>query len=390
VISDSVDLDSLDAVDPSTILQSDWNDLSGIIEKSPPEEAEDGEQQETDFSFGEKSEIKSLYATNKSACDCCINWDEEKPYREDVETARKAKAEREKYAIVHKKVAHGGGNGWKTFSIDVNSPAVRKRLSTVFADYPAADIAALDLSFKPPFVPFVHRWDKFLQVQHDEKDDKALSHLKLLQHLLDSELEESFRAMEHLKRTGFVTFSNAILAFVPGETIVYTAGGTISAGILRQIDLRVSPYNDTKYYVLRVDVVDWNGHTTGVKSDTWVLDEYEGNKRLIELDASPLKVHSDPEKIKLRLIQRGRLFEQLRGQHFKTYIGKATYTETTDNLLYGPQKRKATRPVRSSFLSIYPNSVDLIFRFLNESLLMHMHITSSNVCHIRVWHHLHR
>jgi hypothetical protein len=343
-------------------LQS-WNELLGVVEKPPSDEAEERDQQGTDISFGQKSEIKSLYATNTSACDCCMNWNEEKPYREDAETARTAKAERETYAIVHKMAAHGGENGWETFSIDVNSPVVRKRLSTVFADYPAADMAALDLSFKPPFVPFVHRWDKFLQIQLEEKNAIALSHLKLLQQLLDSELGESFRAMEHLKRTGFTTFSKAILAFVPGEAIVHTAEGSISAGILRQIDLRTSPNKNTKYYALKVDVVDWNGHTTGVKSDTWFLNEYEGNKRLTELDVSPLKAHSDPEKIRLRLIKRGRLFEQLRGQHFKTYTGKATYTGTTDNLLYGPQKRKATRLVCSFLLSMYSNPIDPVIRF---------------------------
>jgi len=376
-------------VDPLAVLQS-WNELLGVVEKSPSEEAEEGDQQETDISFGQRSEIKSLYAANTSARDCCINWNEEKPYREDTEIARTAKAERENYAIVHKMVAKGGEDEWETFSIDVNSPAVRKRLSTVFADYPAADIAALDLSFKPPFVPFVHRWDKFLQIQQEEKSVVALSHLKLLQQLLDSELKESFRAMEHLKRTGFTTFSKAILAFVPGETIVHTAEGSISAGILRQIDLRTSPHNNTKYYVLKVDVVDWNGHTTGVKSDTWLLNEYEGNKRLTDLDTSPLKAHSDPEKIRLRLIKRGRLFEQLRGQHFKTYTRKAIYTETTNNLLYEPQKRKATRPVCYFLLSMYSNPIDSVIRFQNASLLMHMHTTSFKICHIRFWHHLHR
>jgi hypothetical protein len=304
----------MDEDDGLDSLQNQWNSLSDMSVEQPVAVIDEEDWKTQDYGFGEMNAIKKLYATNKSACSCCINWDEEKPYREDEAKAKKAKEEREKFAIVQKETAHGGGNGWKTHSIEINSSLLREALKVVFLDYSAADISALDLSFRPPFVQFLHRWDRLLKAEDEEKASLKGDHLRLLRQLLEPQLEDSFRALRHLEETGFIEFPNLPLAFVPGDVLVHVTEDTISAGILCEISLQKSPYSDTKYYSFEVDVVDWNGHLTGIRNDYWFVDEYRGNKELVELNVHPLESRTD--------------------------------TESVDHFLYGPRKKSAKKPVK--------------------------------------------
>jgi hypothetical protein len=322
-------------------IQNDW----GALEKGNKDgdQQEIQEIQERDYKRGEKSSIKDLYKTSKSACPCCITWDDEKPYKEDAEKAAKAKSEREKYAIVHKQEAHGGESGWKTFAIDINSPILKDRLTTAFADYPAADMSALDISFLPPFLPFVHRWTALVEVEEKEKENIALKHLALLRQIVEPELENAMRAMKHLNYSGYITFEDIVFAFIPGDVLVKSTSKSMSAGILRKVTK--NEFHGKKYYTLEINVVDWNGFTTGVRTATWFLDEFSGSCKLTQLDIFPLTRHSQQKSIRERLLEQGARFEQLRGQHFKTYNGHATYKRTFDHLLYGTQEREARKPV---------------------------------------------
>ncbi|KAI0868811.1 P-loop containing nucleoside triphosphate hydrolase protein [Hypoxylon argillaceum] len=72
------------------------------------------------------------------------------------------------------------------------------------------------------------------------------------------------------------------------------------------------------YYHLTVEVVAWNGSYTGYKQVVYEIRMYDGFKKLTDIKIYPLSYNPDPEKVKERLVQRGRTFEILRGCFFMT------------------------------------------------------------------------
>jgi hypothetical protein len=266
-------------------------------------------------------EIKHLYASLKSACECCVSWQEENPFKEDEKA--KNKNTYEQYAIVLRQRAHGGHDIWKVESLDINSPLIKGVLNKVFADYPGLDLQVPKLSFSQPFVPLVHRWGRCIEQQ---KDNNTNQHMELFKNALEDELGDSIKACDHLKATGNILFSHLPLAFIPGETVIRSKNGVLSAGTLTSCE--TIKENSTQYAVFDVEVVDWNGKMCGFDEARWWVREYNGHRPLIKLDIFPLHLHPDKEALESKLVERGRLFERYRGQHFCHFRGAAFWKHT--------------------------------------------------------------
>jgi hypothetical protein len=290
--------------------------------------------------IGAVTEIKPLYEGRANYCTCCKVWDDEKPFDHDnAELRELEEKKRQRYAILRRQTRHGRGT-WKTHSLVINSKTIRERLVTVFSDYPSVDPHAVELSFTPPFLPFVHRWEQLMQLRKEEKDELALEHLTLLIDTLGPETELSFRSLQNIENTGYVAFEDLELVYVLGETIVQISADIIAAGVLRDVSLK--PKSGESVYVFSVDVVDWDGAKFGVKEELWYLEEYKGSRRLTELEILPLDKLPEPSQTKERLIAQGRKFESLRGYHFCTYVGNAKVLVDTSNYPYAPKVQRYT------------------------------------------------
>jgi hypothetical protein len=269
--------------------------------------------------IGSKAEIKLLYTGSRSYCDCCPTWRDDKPKNDDddFELKQRLVKARDHYAILKRLNRHGHGQ-WNTHSIVINSKHIRDRLSEVFDDYPNVDLHAVEMVFQPPFVPFVHRWEKLIQIRDDETNQEARDHLTLLVDLLSTTTEESFKTLTNIHRTGFVAFEDLELLYTCGEIVLQAAApGSWSAGILRDVDKKCEGLK--RFYGFTVDVVDWNGEVFGIRRDYWTLGDYKGSRSLHCLEIMPLKVHPNPKDIQALLVARGRRFESLKGQHLQQY-----------------------------------------------------------------------
>lgn len=288
---------------------------------------------------GWKTQIKELYASTGSACSCCVTWEDEKPFRESNDDTDEKNRERAKFALVRKQKPHGGHGVWKTSEIEVHSLLIRKKLTDVFRDYSDVDAHAVNMSFKPPFLPFIHQWDRLHQMLEEEEAGNTKDHLRLLETLLTSEIRESLELLKHIKSTGYVSFDNLELAFVPGDVIIQDKQGIKTAGILRKA------YLDGNEFATVVRVVDWNGKHFGATDRTWTLQSFQGSRQLTKLYLSPLRIHTDRKMIRDQLVARGEEFENLRGQHHRFYSGKVWYEPTNfDRWIYGRHER--LKPVR--------------------------------------------
>ncbi|KAJ9416690.1 hypothetical protein QL093DRAFT_2087777 [Fusarium oxysporum] len=83
----------------------------------------------------------------------------------------------------------------RTSSIDIKNPALKKGLTDVLSNYPDVYTEAPVLSTSPPFLPFLHRWDRFLQAEKASSEGtKDL--FRILRHHLERGLKEPFRVYE--------------------------------------------------------------------------------------------------------------------------------------------------------------------------------------------------
>jgi hypothetical protein len=269
-------------------------------------------------SVGEKCEVKELYAVKTAICSCCQRWVDKKPGGEGADGGREAREERDTYAIIRKQKGHGGDEEWKTHSIEIMSPQLRACLAKVFDDYPAVDTNAPALSFEAPFVAFCHCWARLTTLR--SLDETTTMHLDLLKRTLMPELEAPFRTMQSFNATGYVDFDFLPFVMIPGEALIHSRDGRLSAGVLNRMEVQSTPFSG-KYLELEVNVVEWQGTVFGVRNASWTIGHFDGTRPLVDLSVFPLRVHPDKSGVKERLIARGRIAEALQGQHLRYCAG---------------------------------------------------------------------
>ncbi|KAL2276034.1 hypothetical protein FJTKL_01428 [Diaporthe vaccinii] len=220
------------------------------------------------------------------------------------------------FGIVHKHIVEK--ERARAHSIEVQHQTLKEILSVIFEGYLYLDPRAPLLEFYPGFEPFVHRWDRLLAAERAEKEGNLKTLLKAFTELLSQELENSFRAFQDFKATGYIEFAHVLLAYKPGDIIMRSKGGILSAGKLRKA---IKVKTSSEFLMLKVAVLDWDGESRGYRKKTWRIPNFEGIQRVSDFDFFPLHTHSESDKIKAHLIKRGDIFDSLCGRHMRTFQG---------------------------------------------------------------------
>lgn len=76
-------------------------------------------------------------------------------------------------------------------------------------------------------------------------------------------------------------------------------------------------------YVLSCQAIDWDRDNFGWDTTKITIAEFWGTTKITKLPAFPLEYHPAVEKVKEDLTRRGKIFESLRGYHYKSYQGVA-------------------------------------------------------------------
>lgn len=277
--------------------------------------------------MGSICEVKQIFNIGRTE-DGEIEWVDKKPERDRTEENEAAENRRMQFSVIRRMTPHGAG-GWKTHSILVNSRSIQNSLAKVFDGYPVTYADDHKLVLYPKFIPFCHRWEKLLQVEQDEPDPEIKSHLALLRSTLKINLADSLKQSDLVARTGLASFLDLELLFQPNQIVIHRhSDGVLSAGRVREVSL-VEGYG-VRYYTVKVYTTAWNGERFGMEKDTWKLDDFSGTRKVHTLDIFPLYMHPDRVKISEKLVQRGKKYEKLRGQHFLAYAGnvKSGYVST--------------------------------------------------------------
>ncbi|RTE83351.1 hypothetical protein BHE90_002164 [Fusarium euwallaceae] len=208
----------------------------------------------------------------------------------------------------------------QTDCIVVQSPELKRCLADILSGCVNIDIAAPSVELRPPFTGLAQRWDRLLLAEKTADNEKSKRLLQLLREILETELCGSFQAFQEFRKTGYTTFPNILVAFVPGEIVLRSEDGELSAGILKEASIE-KEFMGGLVCILRVQVLDWNGKSFGYREKTWKIESFQGFRKATDLDAFPLQAHPEQGKVKQRLIDRGRAFEALCGQHVRNYHG---------------------------------------------------------------------
>ncbi|ORY04653.1 P-loop containing nucleoside triphosphate hydrolase protein [Clohesyomyces aquaticus] len=266
---------------------------------------------------GNICEVKNLYHVPVAGHSNTFHWAETLPVGMGLGDKWKTKKEREAFAIVQFYKHDDSEKQWITNSIQINSAKVQRVLEKVLEGYPGLTQHELD-AFSVPFHPFVHRWETFNEKIEREKDKETRAHLELLRDALAPRLLDNLTRADEARSTGHVAWLDLPLVFKPEETAVGSPNGFRAAGTIRRGEYRVDRYGK-KYFGVMVDVLDWDGRRCGLMAQEWPIYEYRGLRAFSALNVAPLELHPDKEILRSSLIQRGRVFERLRGQQFMAY-----------------------------------------------------------------------
>ncbi|KAI0852333.1 P-loop containing nucleoside triphosphate hydrolase protein [Daldinia vernicosa] len=178
---------------------------------------------------------------------------------------------------------HFKENGtFKCTRLHVNPQPLKKLLEDVIVGFPYDPVdAQQDVQFDlPAYCLFFYR--KQLEEVGTERfkdDETSRKHLKLLLDWIDKVHEEAFKASQRFESS----------------------------------DQRPISY----------EYVDYDGEKFGTRSDTFRIPKYSGVMRCEDLNIMPLDFHPSSSEFRTRLLERGRQFQKLAGQHFMQYSGVA-------------------------------------------------------------------
>ncbi|KAF2121635.1 P-loop containing nucleoside triphosphate hydrolase protein [Lophiotrema nucula] len=266
---------------------------------------------------GNVCEVKELFYVPTEADPEIFHWADQVPAGMGTGDKWKTKKEREAFAVVHFQKLDESDNQWVTSSIQINSVKLQGALEKVLEGYPGLTQHELDM-FSSPFYPFVHRWDAFNTRIEAETDKQTRAHLELLRDALTPRLLENLTRAEEARTTGHVAWRDLPLVFTPEEIAVGSPDGFRAAGTFRRGEYKKDNFG-RNYYGVTVDVLDWDGRRCGLLAQQWKIYEYHGLRAFSALSVAPLDLHPDKDTIRSTLIQRGRIFEKLRGQQFMAY-----------------------------------------------------------------------
>ncbi|KAI1080898.1 P-loop containing nucleoside triphosphate hydrolase protein [Whalleya microplaca] len=221
---------------------------------------------------------------------------------------------------------HFKKNGhFKRTRLHVNPQSLKQLLQDVVVDFPFEPIDAqqdveLDL---PAYCLFFFRNElESIGLERFKDDEKSLGYLELLLGWIDKELEDSFKASQRFQNSEFSPISYEYLwtVFKPG-CLVFTR----ILGQPRAFKLHGFWYEDDQEpcLALKVKFIDYDGEKFGWRYDTFRIPKYAGTMLCKNLNVMPLNFHPSAAEIRTQLLERGRRFQQMTGQHFKDYSGVA-------------------------------------------------------------------
>ncbi|XXH01683.1 hypothetical protein Hte_008044 [Hypoxylon texense] len=271
------------------------------------------------------AETKDLYREDFRA-----PWQEWAP--EDIGIDFKSTPASAKFALIVRREKKNGDTEEPVLvlhSITVQSPLIKRRLGTVFAGYQGINTNLKKLEFHAPFREFFYRWSEFVRAAQSVRDDgdDEERHFKLLFDTVSSEITPHIEQTDDLLRNNVISFDYIWALFEPGTEVYSKIDGQDRLYLLNGGRYQeVGP--GMKIYSLSCRYVDTDGEAFGFTTTSLAITHFDNVKPISELNVLPSHLQPQIDEIRVRLEQRGRKFEMLKGTHYKAYSGPSLWRNT--------------------------------------------------------------
>ncbi|KAI0902231.1 P-loop containing nucleoside triphosphate hydrolase protein [Annulohypoxylon nitens] len=210
-----------------------------------------------------------------------------------------------------------------TTRLYVNSEPLRHLLKDVIGDYPDDPINVDDVQIESPYYSLFY-YRKELEKEgraRFKEDEESAAQIQLLMKWIKTHFEAEIAAYDKcVGELRAISYEHLWTLFPPGAII--------HAKVLNQhraFRVHSCWYESGETPILNIwaDFVDFDGDKLGTRKAELFVTKYAGTRQLRELATMPLELVEDSAEIREKLIERGRKFEGLVGQHFKQYDGIA-------------------------------------------------------------------
>ncbi|KAH0611205.1 uncharacterized protein H6S33_011632 [Morchella sextelata] len=187
-----------------------------------------------------------------------------------------------------------------------------------------------------------------------EQNKTLIQHLTILTKYIESDYAPTVKRLYPLLQHQEITFDLLWALFLP-NTLVHTtcAGSNESRCLKLDWGEQKESLERGKFFQLDCHYIDYDGKTFGKANAVLEIEEFRGARRIDSLGVFPLAYHDEEEKIREKLIERGRKFLSLKGMHYKFYKGLAFFKRKKGVVRLNVHGRVMIDP--STFRRINPN-----------------------------------
>ncbi|KAF2663288.1 hypothetical protein BT63DRAFT_380228 [Microthyrium microscopicum] len=225
--------------------------------------------------------------------------------------------------------------------LEVRSPYIKRALRDVIESYPGVNIGTTGhIVIRDEPRCLFHYREELRGYMLKSDSPKVKEHVEFcLQYLERTLLPQmaSYVSMmtDNLKEAG-IDFDNLWMVFKPGDLVYQMVQGHPLVSRLKS----VQKYEQGQaLWVLSSERLICDGTKFGFQGHMIKVDQYEGFKRLIDLDVFPFRHHPQHDVLRDELIARGRRYTSLIGIHYKTFNGMAVIPPTSQQNLMATQQQ---------------------------------------------------
>ena len=239
------------------------------------------------------------------------------------------------FAIVSRQLINAKGEEGGT-KLDIQCQHMQKAIRLIFRKHPLEDIIADPIVFRKPYYYLFHCRQGILDmVAKESNTEEQKRSLQFLTEFMSENLRTLQKAQESLVDKGLIDFKHLPIIFVPGCIIVGQVNEGPNSELKRgQVAKTVNPEcfllheisdelegkeRGVKYRVIEAFRWGYNGSMFGLTAVKIGIDQFQGLKKITELECFPLKYLEEKDKNKLvpQLIKRGeRWCENVEAKNF--------------------------------------------------------------------------
>jgi hypothetical protein len=213
--------------------------------------------------------------------------------------------------------------------LEVKSPHIQSALRNVIGKYPGVNIDTAERTFlsEQPRCLFHYREELrsyAMALESSEAREHILFSLRYMERYLQNEISTFNGMMNNKDRAIGLEFSNLWMAFRPGALLYLKIGDAEEIAQLKSMHM-VNSKDTRRYWDLQLEGLIFNGKDLGRVKFPRKIEEYDGYKPLSDLITFPLQYHSEQERIRKELVERGKKYVALIGSHYRMYEGPAIF-----------------------------------------------------------------